>query len=96
MTRKLKTIEQIEQEMKEGKVRIEAHKTVEMYIVVGKGVLGKDKQPFAPASMFVENREWRTPVAYSVHNLLLHLNDSSVPKIVVITEDNTEYTITKI
>ena len=68
----------------------------------GKGVLGKDKQPFNPGNMYIERigthpefgrMPFRTPIGYSITGLCEALKEPLVETIVVVTEENVQYTI---
>ena len=63
----------------------------------GKGVLCKDnKTPYAACSLHVVQGGWNSPSNYTMANLLLALTNPEVDEIRLITEDNTEYTVTKV
>ncbi len=61
----------------------------------GKGVLGKDKLPFAARTMHVSDGTWTNPFAYTAEALLAALLNEKIIKIQIITEANDEWEIKK-
>ena len=63
----------------------------------GKGVLCKDnKTPYAACTLHTVQGDWMRPCAYTMENLLLALTDSKIEGVSLITEDNTEYIVTRV
>ena len=64
----------------------------------GKGVLSKDKTPYAPATLHVVETNsmgnWMIPIKYSPESLLNALVDPKIEQVHLITEDNVEYIVT--
>jgi hypothetical protein len=65
-------------------------------IGIGKGVLGKDKKPFAPQTIHYIDGEWNCPASYSVETLLALLTNDATNEIQVIDRNNKQFTIRKV
>jgi hypothetical protein len=68
-------------------------KKIELTIKRGKGPLGKDKRPFAPRTLHMQDGEWLSPLPYTAEALLSCLLSDAVSGIEMICESNTQYTI---
>lgn len=66
---------------------------LKLTIKEGKGVLGKDKRPFAPRTIHMTRGEWMSPLPYNLDALLSCLTDPEVREVQVICESNAQFTI---
>lgn len=61
-------------------------------ISIGKGVLGKDEQPFAPGIITYKDGKWLCPANYTVESLLDLL--LSKEEVTIVDRNNREVTFT--